>query len=192
MRSHTDGSHPTPVSGRRRVRRRSADCRAPQRAATPRADPAAPARPLVGRARRGAQRRRHPVPRSTRSPRLRPASKPAGPNPHGGVSAAPVDRTAASTRAERVLSVVSAAGSLTLTADGHRCELTGPHQFDHTARLLVHAPATSHGRRGRPRPARRARRGGGVHRLTPAAVRERVRARVKLRGLLTLATQPRR
>jgi Protein of unknown function (DUF2470) len=100
----------------------------------------------------------------------------------------PADLSTEPTRAERVLSVLTAAGSLTVTTDGHRCELTGLHRLDDARRLLLRVPATCH----LTAEVAHAPHGdlAAVLEFTdvaPTAVRERVRARVTLHGWLTLA-----
>lgn len=48
------------------------------------------------------------------------------------------------TPAERARSVLAAAGSLTVTTQGHRIELIGLHTVDAAARLLLHNPPDGH------------------------------------------------
>ncbi|KUM76299.1 DUF2470 domain-containing protein [Streptomyces curacoi] len=90
------------------------------------------------------------------------------------------------TPAERARSVLSAAGSLTLTTQGHRVELIGLHTVDAAARLLLHNPPDGH---------LAAELAVAPHGdlaalveftdIAPVAVRERVRARLALGGRLT-------
>ncbi|MGC9543427.1 DUF2470 domain-containing protein [Streptomyces sp. UG1] len=90
------------------------------------------------------------------------------------------------TPAERARSVLAAAGSLTVTTQGHRVELIGLHTVDAAARLLLHNPPDGH-------PA--AELAVAPHGdpaalveftdIAPVAVRERVRARLTLGGRLS-------
>lgn len=57
------------------------------------------------------------------------------------MSAAPCSEP---TPAERARSVLAAAGSLTVTTQGHRIELIGLHTVDAAARLLLHNPPDGH------------------------------------------------
>ncbi|GAU67087.1 hypothetical protein SSP35_04_01680 [Streptomyces sp. NBRC 110611] len=90
------------------------------------------------------------------------------------------------TAAERIRSVLSRAGSLTLTTDGYRCDLVGLHTVDERGRLRIRLPADS------PLAARAVCAPRGTLAvlleftdIAPAAVRDRVRARVTLSGWLT-------
>ncbi|KUO03471.1 DUF2470 domain-containing protein [Streptomyces caeruleatus] len=88
--------------------------------------------------------------------------------------------------AERARSVLAAAGSLTVTTQGHRIELIGLHTVDAAARLLLPNPPDGHlGAESAMAPH------GDLATLVeftdiaPVAVRERVRARLTLGGWLT-------
>ncbi|MFH0516120.1 DUF2470 domain-containing protein [Streptomyces sp. M41] len=90
------------------------------------------------------------------------------------------------TPAERARSVLSAAGSLTLTTHGHRVELIGLHTVDAAARLLIQNPPDAH------LAAELAMAPHGdltalveCTDIAPVSVRERVRARLTLGGRLT-------
>lgn len=90
------------------------------------------------------------------------------------------------TTAGRLRSVLAAAGSLTITTDGHRCDLIGRHAVDHSGRLWLRIPA------GCLLAARAARAPRGITAalleftdVAPLAVRNRVRARAQLSGWLT-------
>ncbi|MET9834172.1 DUF2470 domain-containing protein [Streptomyces sp. NPDC006385] len=90
------------------------------------------------------------------------------------------------TPAERARSVLSAAGSLTVTTQGHRVELIGLHTVDAAARLLLQNPPDAH------LAAELAVAPQGdlaalveFTDVAPVAVRERVRARLTLGGWLT-------
>jgi hypothetical protein len=92
------------------------------------------------------------------------------------------------TAAELVLSVLAAARSLTLTTEGHRVELVGLHSLEATDRLLLNVPADSH------LAAEIATTAEGdlpasveFTDVAPVAVPDRVRARVQLRGWLSVA-----
>ncbi|WP_256107310.1 DUF2470 domain-containing protein [Streptomyces sp. ODS05-4] len=95
-------------------------------------------------------------------------------------------RPAGPSTAERIRSVVAAAGSLSLTTDGHCYDLISMHTVDDDGVLRLHTPAGS-------LPAMEARcaPAGGLPALleftdlAPALVRDRVRAKVTLAGLLT-------
>ncbi|MGI5378971.1 DUF2470 domain-containing protein [Streptomyces sp. CA-251387] len=90
------------------------------------------------------------------------------------------------TPAERARSVLSAAGSLTVTTHGHRVELIGLHTVDAAARLLLQNPPDAH---------LAAELAVAPHGdlaalveftdVAPVAVRDRVRARLTLGGWLT-------
>ncbi|QOV34848.1 DUF2470 domain-containing protein [Streptomyces ferrugineus] len=90
------------------------------------------------------------------------------------------------TPAERARSVLAAAGSLTVTTQGHRVELIGLHTVDAAARLLLHNPPDGH---------LAAELAVAPHGdlaalaeftdIAPVAVRERVRARLTLGGWLS-------
>lgn len=88
--------------------------------------------------------------------------------------------------AERARSVLAAAGSLTVTTQGHRIELIGLHTVDAASRLLLHNPPDGH------LAAELAMAPHGdlatlveFTDIAPVAVRERVRARLTLGGGLT-------
>ncbi|MGW7465283.1 DUF2470 domain-containing protein [Streptomyces xantholiticus] len=90
------------------------------------------------------------------------------------------------TGAEQVRSVLAAAESLTVTTNGHRCDLAGLHSLDTRGRLTLELSADSHlavAVACAPR--------GNVAAMVeftdvaPTAVRDRVRARVVLSGWLT-------
>ncbi|GAA4042006.1 DUF2470 domain-containing protein [Streptomyces shaanxiensis] len=90
------------------------------------------------------------------------------------------------TPAERARSVLSAAGSLTVTTHGHRVELIGLHTVDAAARLLLQNPPDAH------LAAELAMAPHGdlaalveFTDIAPVAVRDRVRARLTLGGWLT-------
>ncbi|MFG2551282.1 DUF2470 domain-containing protein [Streptomyces sp. NPDC048581] len=90
------------------------------------------------------------------------------------------------TPAERARSVLSAAGSLTVTTHGHRVELIGLHTVDAAARLLLQSPPDAH------IAAELAMAPHGdlaalveFTDIAPVAVRERVRARLTLGGWLS-------
>ncbi|MFJ7077408.1 DUF2470 domain-containing protein [Streptomyces sp. NPDC098781] len=90
------------------------------------------------------------------------------------------------TPAERARSVLSAAGSLTVTTHGHRVELIGLHTVDAAARLLLQNPPDAF------LAAELAVAPQGdltalveFTDVAPVAVRDRVRARLTLGGLLT-------
>ncbi|MFD5101220.1 DUF2470 domain-containing protein [Streptomyces albidochromogenes] len=89
---------------------------------------------------------------------------------------------------ERVRTVVAAAGSLTVVTAGQSCELTGLHSLDDRGRLLLRVPDDG----ALAAEITLAPRGvvGAVLKFTdiaPAAVRDRVRARVTLTGWLAPA-----
>ncbi|MFI6013517.1 DUF2470 domain-containing protein [Streptomyces sp. NPDC051243] len=91
------------------------------------------------------------------------------------------------TPAERARSVLSAAGSLTITTHGHRVDLIGLHTVDAAARLLLQNPPDA-----LPIAAELASAPQGdlaalveFTDIAPVAVRERVRARLTLGGRLT-------
>ncbi|MER5936281.1 DUF2470 domain-containing protein [Streptomyces sp. NPDC001928] len=90
------------------------------------------------------------------------------------------------TPAERARSVLSAAGSLTVTTNGQRVELIGLHTVDAAARLLLHNPSD-----GDLAAELAVAPHGDLAALVeftdvaPVAVRERVRARLTLGGWLT-------
>ncbi|MEU9862985.1 DUF2470 domain-containing protein [Streptomyces sp. NPDC047971] len=98
------------------------------------------------------------------------------------------------TDAERIRSVIAAAGSLSLTTDGNSYDLVAMHDVDGSGRLALHAPADS------PLAAEAACAPRGALSalleftdIAPIAVRDRVRARVTLAGRLTpspLQTSP--
>ncbi|AZQ38194.1 DUF2470 domain-containing protein [Streptomyces cyaneochromogenes] len=90
------------------------------------------------------------------------------------------------TPAERARSVLSAAGSLTVTTHGHRVELIGLHTVDAAARLLLRNPPDAHlvaelamAPHGDPASLVE------FTDIAPVAVRDRVRARLTLGGRLT-------
>ncbi|MFV0128727.1 DUF2470 domain-containing protein [Streptomyces sp. HMX112] len=88
--------------------------------------------------------------------------------------------------AERVRSVLAAAGSLTVTTDGHSCDLMGAHHVDRRGRLTLRLPADGC-LASRSALARRGVLAALVEftDVAPTAVRDRVRARVTLSGWLT-------
>lgn len=96
------------------------------------------------------------------------------------------DRAAEPTSAERIRSVLAAAESLTVTTDGHSCDLMGVHSVDDRGRLTLRLPADSclSGRSAlAPRGSLAA--FAEFTDIAPTAVRDRVRARVTLSGWLT-------
>jgi hypothetical protein len=101
-------------------------------------------------------------------------------------------RPAGPSNAERIRSVIAAAGSLSLTTDDNTYDLIAMHSVDDSGRLLLHAPADS------PLAVESVCAPHGVLAalleftdIAPAAVRDRVRARVTLAGRLTPSvTQP--
>lgn len=101
-------------------------------------------------------------------------------------------RPAGPSNAERIRSVIAAAGSLSLTTDDNTYDLIAMHSVDDSGRLLLHAPADS------PPAVESVCAPHGVLAalleftdIAPAAVRDRVRARVTLAGRLTPSvTQP--
>lgn len=99
---------------------------------------------------------------------------------HGGQTQA--------TSAERARSVLAAASSLTVTTEGHRCDLTGLHRVGSTGRLFLQTPARSH-LTAEVAHAPNAELAALVELtdIAPTPVRDRVRARVSLRGNLRLA-----
>ncbi|MEW2630675.1 DUF2470 domain-containing protein [Streptomyces sp. NPDC048389] len=95
-------------------------------------------------------------------------------------------RPAGPSNAERIRSVVAAAGSLSLTTNDNTYDLFAMHSMDRSGRLLLHAPAES------PLAVEAVCAPHGVlvallefTDIAPTAVRDRVRARATLAGRLT-------
>ncbi|MFF5503987.1 DUF2470 domain-containing protein [Streptomyces roseolus] len=95
-------------------------------------------------------------------------------------------RTTGPTPAERMRSIITVAHSMTVVADGHRHEV---HGLDGTAamgRLHLHDPSDGAGSAGEPRVPIRVE----LTDIAPAPLRDRLRARVTLTGLVAAPYRP--
>lgn len=103
---------------------------------------------------------------------------------HGELPATPPEEREP-TAAELVRTVLAAARSLTLTTEGHRVELVGLHTQVTPYRLLVTIPAESHlAEEAAAAPGGELAASAEFTDVAPAAVPDRVRARVRLDGHL--------